>query len=133
MNIQDAMRELLYEPRREQAHVAREADEINFVFDEGGYDFAVVIFARLTLRWDDSRSKTSLSSGLNARSVSAIRNHDGNLGAGYPAGRNAVGNRHEVGAASREEYAEGFHQDNIIHHGSTDTRTKSKEDAGFES
>ena len=72
MNIQNAMRELLDEPGREKAHVASEADEINFVLDQAGYNIAVVLLAWPAFRRDDQSVESALASGVDARSIGTI-------------------------------------------------------------
>src|SRR5260221_146843 len=45
MNIEDAVGKFCDEERREQTHVTREADEVDFVLVENGGDLAIVSFA----------------------------------------------------------------------------------------
>src|ERR1700675_1226319 len=52
MDVQNLLRKLLHEPWREQAHVARQADEIDFIFSQRFYNCAVVLLAWLSLRRD---------------------------------------------------------------------------------
>src|ERR1700676_1983745 len=52
VDVKDLARKLLDKPRREQAHISRKADEIDFVLLEGGNDFAVVLFACLAFGRD---------------------------------------------------------------------------------
>src|SRR5579862_6347880 len=96
MNIQNAMRELLYEPGREKAHVASEADEINFVLDQRGHNIAVVLLAWPAFRRDYQGVESAPASGVEARSIGTIRNHDSNSGVRYPPRRDAIGNGHKV-------------------------------------
>jgi len=94
--------------RREQAHVTGKADEIDFVIEKSRDNFAVVFRAGLPFegmaialrpRW-----RAVSSPGASGDSRSRRR-----CGHWYRAGRNAVGDGDEVGAASGEENAEVFH------------------------
>src|SRR5271157_5094498 len=57
MDVEDAVGKLLHEPRRQQAHVSRKADKINFVLAQRGNDLAIMLFARLALRRDHQRGQ----------------------------------------------------------------------------
>src|ERR1700729_2995524 len=49
MNVQDAVWKLLHEPRREQAHISRETNKVDFVLLQCCDDFAVVFRALFAL------------------------------------------------------------------------------------
>src|SRR5882757_5924447 len=68
VNIDNLPRELLHKPRREQAHVARQADEVDIVFSERSDDFAIMSFAIDPLRRDDECLQPSLPRSLTAES-----------------------------------------------------------------
>jgi len=68
-----------------------------------------VFRAGLTFRGNGDCVEAALAGGFEPGGVGAIRDHDGDAGIGYRAGRNAVGDGDEVGAASGEENAEVFH------------------------
>src|ERR1700681_4864188 len=100
MDVENFRRKLLHKPGRKQAHVTGEADEIDFVVLECSYNFAVVLLARLSFRWNDQSVESSLAGGFKTGSIGTVRNHDRYAGIGYPARRNAVGDGHKIGAAS---------------------------------
>ena len=72
MDIQDAMRELLDEPRGEQAHVSGEADEIDIVLLEPSDDFSIMLLAGFSLRWKDEGVQSAAARGFDAGSISAV-------------------------------------------------------------
>ena len=109
MDVENSCRKLLHEPGREQAHVTGEADEIDFVVQERGHNFAVVFLARLAFRWNDECVEAALAGGFKTGSIGTVRDHDRDARIGNPASRNAVGDGHKIGAASGEENAEVFH------------------------
>lgn len=114
VNIQDAVGERGYKIRGQQAHVAGEADEIDFVILKRGYNFAVVLLAWLTFRWNYERVQASMARGFQAGSVGAVRNHGGNAGVGYTACCQAVGDGDKIGAAAGEENAEILHRSIVV-------------------
>src|SRR5208283_4049259 len=100
MNVENLRRKLLHEPGREQAHVTGETDQVDLIVEKCSHNFAVVRLAWFTFRWNDQRVEAAMADGFEAGSIGTIRNHDRNPGIGYPARRNAVGNRHKIGAPS---------------------------------
>ena len=82
MNIQDASRKLLHEPGREQAHVSRQANQIDVVLLQGGYDFAIVLFALLAFGRDDHRSEAELARDLDSAGVGLVGDDDCDVGIG---------------------------------------------------
>src|SRR6266481_1613447 len=100
MYVENSCRKLLHEPGREQAHVAGEADKIDFAVQQCSCNFAIVLLAWPAFRRNDKRVKSSFAGGVKTRSIGAVRNHDGDAGVGYPARRNIVGDGYKIGAAS---------------------------------
>src|SRR5205085_3643356 len=47
MNVQDALRKLLNEPRREQAHISGEANQVNVILLEHSNHFGIVLLTGL--------------------------------------------------------------------------------------
>jgi len=54
MDVENLLRECRNKIRREQTHIASEADEVNFCFVKCGDDEAIVGFAFETLRRNDA-------------------------------------------------------------------------------
>src|SRR6267378_1962877 len=114
MYVENPCGKLLHKPRRKQSHVTGEADEIDFVLQERSYNFTVVLLARLAFRGNDKRVESSVAGGFKTGSIGAVRNDDGYAGIGYPARRNAVGDGHKIGPASRKKDAEIFHKTTLF-------------------
>ena len=110
MDVENPLRKLLHEPRREQAHVSREADQIHIVLLERGDDFAVVFLSRLALRWNHQRIQAALPCRGDARCVRFVGDDNGNARVRDAARVDAVGDGDEVRAASGEKNAEGMHR-----------------------
>ena len=102
MDIQDALRKRLHEIGREQAHVSGEADQIDFMFAQGGDDLAVVSFALEAAGRQDQSGDSARCGAVNSLRAFAIGYDDGDLRVGNPAGGNAVRQGFKVGAASAE-------------------------------
>src|ERR1700690_174487 len=126
MNVENLRRKLPHEPGRQQAHVAGKADKIDLIVEQRGYHFTIVLFARLAFRRNDERVEPALAGSFKTGSIAPVRDHNRNPGIGYPARRDAVGDRHKIRAPSGEQNAEILHLDNIIHHGGTEARRKSR-------
>jgi hypothetical protein len=100
MNIEDALGKGGYEIGREQAHVAGEADEIDFVFVEDGGDLAVVGFAFEAFGRDGAGGDVAGSGSFEAGGVGLVADYDGNFGVWDAADRDTIGEGFEVGAAT---------------------------------
>src|SRR5882724_4436538 len=100
MDIKDAIGEGFYEKRREQAHVAGQADEIDLVFVEDGYDLAVESIALKTFRWEDASGEAAGSGAVDAGGAFTVADDDGNFGVGDAACGHTIGEGFEVGAAT---------------------------------
>src|SRR5260370_19627357 len=84
MNIQVAIRKFGDKKRREQAHVSRETDEVDFVLVKNGGNLPIVDFAFEALRRNDASLDAAGFGALNAGSAFAIADDDGNLRVGNP-------------------------------------------------
>ena len=72
MNIQNSLRKLFYEPGREQAHISRETDEINFVLLQRGDHFAIVSFAFFALGRNDERFQATPFGSFYGSGIGAV-------------------------------------------------------------
>src|SRR4249920_2803191 len=90
VNVEDAVGEGGDEIRGEKAHVAGEADEIDFVFVEDGDDLAVVGFALEAFGGDGAGGDAAGFGTVEAGSAFAIADDDGDFGVGDAGCGNAV-------------------------------------------
>jgi len=100
VDVKDAVGEGGDEIRREKAHVAGEADEVDFVFVEDGDDLAVVGFALEAFGGDGTGGDAAGFGAVEAWSAFAIADDDGDIGVGDAGGGNAVREGFEVRAAA---------------------------------
>ena len=77
---------------------------------EGGDDCGVMLGALATVGFDGDGVEAALAGCGETWRGGEIRDDDGDLGVGNPAGGDSVGDGEEVGAASGEENAEVVHQ-----------------------
>src|SRR5260370_16044830 len=89
---------------REQTHVTREADEVDFVLVENGGDLAVVDFALKAFRRNHASGDSARFRALDARGAFAIANDDGDFGVRNAACRDAIRQRLEGLAAAAYEH-----------------------------
>src|SRR5579863_1109182 len=90
VNVEDATGEGGDEIRGEKAHVAGEADEIDFMLVEDGDDLAVVGFALKAFGGDGASGDASGFGAVEAGSAFAIADDDGDFGVGNAVCGNAV-------------------------------------------
>ncbi len=76
---------------------------------ERGNDFAVVLFSRLTLRWNHQSIEAVFACGRDARCVRVVRDDNGDTRVRDAPRVNAGGNGGKIGAAPGEKNAEGMH------------------------
>ena len=100
MNIEDAVGESFYEVGREEAHVAGQADKIDFVFVENGHNLAIEGFALQTFRWEDASGQAAGFGAVDTGSSFAIADDHGDSCVGDTAGRDAISESFEVRAAT---------------------------------
>jgi hypothetical protein len=100
MDIEDAIGESLDEVGREEAHVAGQTDQIDFVFVEGGYDLAVEGFAFEALGRENLRGQAAGFGAFNAGGAFAIAEDDSDFGLGNAARGDTIGEGFEVRAAT---------------------------------
>jgi hypothetical protein len=100
MNVEDAVGERGDEVRGEKAHVAGEADEVDFVFVEDGDDLTVVGFALEAFGGDGAGGDAAGFGAVEAGSAFAIAEDYGDFGVGDAGGGNAVRKGFEVRAAA---------------------------------
>jgi len=106
MNIQDAPGELLDEIGREQAHESGKTDKVHAGFPQGGDHLAVVGFALESPGRDDARGDIAGGGEIDARGAFAIADDEGDARVGDASGGDAIGQGHEIGAATAEEDAD---------------------------
>ena len=100
MDVQDAIGKLGDKKRREQAHVAGQADEVNFVLVKNGGDLAVVGFALEAFRGDHAGLDSTRFGALETGRAFAIADDNGDFRDGDAARGNAFRERLEVRAAA---------------------------------
>src|SRR5271165_2487500 len=110
VDVQDAIGKLLYEPRRQQSHIASKADEIDFVVFQCGDDQTVVLLARYAFRRDDQRLQPAPPRRLDAGSVRLVGDDDSDDGVEL-ARRNVVGDGLKVRPAPGKQDAKVLHAD----------------------
>src|SRR5690348_1832476 len=110
MDIEDASAKGLDEMRREKAHVAGEADEINTGGLERGDDEVIVGFAFEALRGDDFGGDAARAGALDAGGAFAMADDDGDFGVGNAAEADTLRERLKIRAAAGEKHADAlFH------------------------
>src|SRR5208282_4841712 len=109
MNVQNTLRKLLHKPGREQTHVSREANQIDFVPLEGGDDFAIVRFALCAPRGDHQRLQSALAGDGDSKCVGLVGDYYRYACVWNAPGVDAVGDGGKVRAPSGKKYADGFH------------------------
>src|ERR1700756_3846371 len=109
MDIQNSMRKLLHEPRREQPHVSRETYQVDRVLLQRSDNFAVMLLARLAFGWNHQRIQSALARGRNSGGVGLIRDDDSDARIRNAACIDAVCNGDEIRSASGEKHAQRFH------------------------
>jgi len=100
VNIEDALGKGGYEEGGEKAHIASEADEINFVFVEYGGDLAVVGFAFEAFGGDSARGNVAGGGAFEAGGTGLVANYDGDFGVRDAADGDTIGEGFEVGTAT---------------------------------
>src|SRR3954471_24605155 len=120
MDIQDLVGKGADKLRREQPHVAGQADEVNVLLAQCLDHLGVVLLARLALGGDHARIETALLRCGDGRSVFLIGYDDRDLGVGNAAGVNRIRNGKEVRSAPGEKNAELVF---FIHHEGTEHTT----------
>src|SRR5258708_36268333 len=96
VNIDDALGKGGYEEGGEKAHVAGEADEIDFVFVEYGGDLAGVGFAFKAFGGDGARGNVAGGGALEAGGTGLGGNYGGDFGVRGAARGGSIGGRVDV-------------------------------------
>src|SRR5258708_38803783 len=109
MDIENLTRELLHEPGREQAHVSGETDQVHIMLLERINNFAIMLFARFTLRWNYERMQAALARRGDTWCIGFVGDDDSNARSDDSARVDAVGDGNEIRAASGKENAKGMH------------------------
>src|SRR5438094_4393881 len=105
MNMQDAIGEFRDEVRREQAHIARETNQIHLVLVEHRSDLAIVNFAFKAFRRNHARANTPSLGALDSRGTLAITDNNGKFCVGDAARRHRFRQSLEVRAAAAQQHA----------------------------
>jgi hypothetical protein len=106
VDVEDAVGKGGDELRREEAHVAGQADEVDAVGAEAGEDIAIVVGAGAAFGDEESGGQAEIAGGGEAGSVGDIGDDEGDLNAGEAAFADVAPDGEEVGAAAGEEDAE---------------------------
>src|SRR5437868_2279921 len=109
MDIENSPRKLLYEPRRQQTHVSGETDHFHSVIFQGRDDFAIMLLARLALRWNDESFQPALPGGRNPWRICLVRDDDSDSRVRNAGRVNTIGDRHKIRAAPGEKNAQRIH------------------------
>src|SRR5262249_5813752 len=109
MNVQYPIGKRFEKEGRDQAHVSRQANQINFVLAQASDNRSIVLGAGDSFALDYMGVEPTLFGGLQAGNIGLVGDHDCDLRSGNLSGCDVVGNGDEVGTASGEEYAESFH------------------------
>jgi hypothetical protein len=104
VDVEDAIGEGFDEKRGEKAHVSGEAHEVDFVFVENCDYLTVEGFALEALGWETAGREAAGLRAIDAGSAFAIADNDGDFGVGDAAGRDAIGESFEIGAATGQEH-----------------------------
>src|SRR5215831_17644675 len=99
MDIQDPLRKLLYKPRREQSHVACQANQLHAILFKCGHDLTIVLLSQLAPGGYDERIQPTLARRLDPRRVRLVRDDNCDPRIRNSPGFNAVCNREEIGSA----------------------------------
>src|SRR5208282_4620778 len=105
VNVQNTIRECSHKIRRQQAHIAGQADELDFVFVQHGDHLPVVRFAFQSLRRNGARGDAARFCAFKAGRAFAIADDDGDFRVGNLAGCDAVCERFEVRTAAAQQHA----------------------------
>src|SRR5690349_12019959 len=123
MNIQDAIREFGNEIRREQTHVTRKADEIDFVLVKHSSDLTIVNLAFKAFRRNHTRGDAVCVGAVDSRRAFAIADDDGDFRVPDASRGNRFCQSFEIRSAAAQEHANALlHKLKTLTH--TETRTK---------
>src|SRR5437868_13497136 len=100
MNVEYRRTKAFDEAWREKAHVACEADQINFVFPQGSDYLSLMLLARAPFAFNRKRSKLSLHCTRESGSVSVIAYDNYDLCAGDATFSNRFRQRQHVRTAT---------------------------------
>src|SRR5579872_7206462 len=114
MNVEYFLRKLLHKPGREQAHVASQADEIDFMVFQCGDHFAIMGLAVFPFRGDSQSVEAQFSGGFQSTSVRFIRNDDSYASVEDRATRDVSCYRTKIGATPGKQNAYVLHEYEII-------------------
>ena len=106
MDVEDSIGESGNEFRGEQAHVAGQTDQIDFVASQAGEDVGIVVGAGAAFGDKELMRKAEAGCGFEAGGVGSVGDDDGNLDSGEAAFADGLGDGEEVGAAAGEENSE---------------------------
>src|SRR3954454_8239469 len=102
MNVENAPRELRHERAAQKSHIARKTNQINAAGLQDLGHFRVVLQAVNSRRTQELRGNAKLPGECQARSFRLVRKHYRDFSV-QPIGKNVLGNRFKVGAATREQ------------------------------
>ena len=109
MNVKNAPGKLLHKPRREQPHISRKTDQINFVFLQSSYYLTIMLGTIFGSGWNHQRGEPEPAGSLNTTCILSIGNNDGDACIGNTPSRDILGDGLEVRTASGEQDAEILH------------------------
>src|SRR4051812_14936556 len=109
MNIEDALRKLLYKPGREQSHVPGQANQINFMLFQRGDNFAVMLFPCLAFGRNRQSGQSQAACDFEPTGISFIGDDYSNPRIGDFSRGYIPGDGLEVRAASRKQDPEVLH------------------------
>ena len=106
MDIQNAIGKCGDKLRREQAHIAGQADQVYVVLSQARDYVGIVLGALAALGNKERRGQAEFFGGLQSARFGDIRDDDGDLDALEPPGANRLGDGEKVRAAAGEQDAE---------------------------
>src|SRR5579871_2629337 len=113
VDVQNALRKFADEISTENAHVAGEADQIDFVLAEFGDQLTVVNFTVESLRCELESIEPTIARRDDTGNVGTIGDDHGNLSV-EAAGANGIGDSEEVRASAGKENAESLHDREFV-------------------
>src|SRR5580698_10041284 len=105
VNVQNTVWERGHKIRRQQAHVAGETDEVDFVLVENLDDLAVIRFPFQSFRRNHARGNTACLCAIDTGGAIAVADDHGDFRVRNSAGRNALRERFEIRTAAAQQHA----------------------------
>src|SRR5258708_9897668 len=99
MNVEDAPRKLLHEPRRKQPHVSRQAEQVNLVLLQHSHEFTIMFSPVLAFRRNDQRGEAETTGSFYPPCIRPIGNDYSDTSVGNLSGCDIPGNSFKIRTA----------------------------------